>query len=142
MTGRSVTILLVDDDKVDIMAIRRAFRELRIANPVIEAHNGLDALALLRGEDGVQPLSAPCLILLDLNMPMMGGLEFLETLRNDSELKRNIVFVMTTSAAEEDLIRAYNFNVAGYILKHKIGQTFIECVAMLELYWRVIEFPV
>lgn len=142
MTGRTVTILLVDDDKVDIMAVRRAFRELRIANPVIEAHNGLDALALLRGADGSQPLPAPCLILLDLNMPRMGGLEFLELLRNDPGLRRNIVFVMTTSAAEEDLIRAYNFNVAGYILKNKIGQTFIEFVAMLELYWRVIEFPV
>ena len=82
-----------------------------------------------------------CLILLDLNMPRMGGIEFLEELRLDPELSRALVFVMTTSEAEEDRMRAYDRNVAGYILKHRLGQGFIEAVTMLDHFWRVVEFP-
>jgi CheY-like chemotaxis protein len=141
MTGKTVNILLVEDDKVDIMAIRRSFRERKIANPVIVAHNGIEALEYLRGDNGRQKISEPCLIMLDLNMPRMGGLEFLEVLRADALLRRHVVFVMTTSAADEDRIRAYDHNVAGYIVKERVGQNFIESISMMELYWRVIEFP-
>lgn len=137
----TVTILLVDDDKVDAMAVRRSFANLRIANPMIEARNGIEALARLRGESGYERVPTPCLVLLDLNMPRMGGLEFLEELRADPVLQRTVVFVMTTSAAEEDRTRAYNKNVAGYLLKHRPGQSFLESISMLESYWRVVEFP-
>src|ERR1700722_9344510 len=141
MTGRTVTILLVDDDKIDAMAVRRSFRDLHIANPVIEARNGIEALDCLRGENGSARVPSPCLVLLDLNMPRMGGIEFLDELRRDPLLHRTLVFVMTTSAAEEDRMRAYDKNVAGYVLKHRVGQSFLDSISMLEHYWRVIEFP-
>lgn len=122
------------------MAVKRSFRELKIGNPVIEAHNGIEALQHLRGENGYEKVSEPLLILLDLNMPRMGGIEFLEELRRDPVLHSTLVFVMTTSAAEEDRRLAYQKNVAGYVLKNRLGQSFLEAIGMLEHYWRVIEF--
>ncbi len=142
MTDGTVTILLVDDDKVDTMAVKRSFRDLKIANPVIEAHNGIEALERLRGQNGYEKVPSPCLVLLDLNMPRMGGIEFLAELRLDPLLRHTLVFMMTTSAAEEDRMKAYDNNVAGYVLKHRPGQTFLDSISMLEHYWRVIEFPV
>jgi CheY-like chemotaxis protein len=139
--GNTVHILLVDDDKVDVMAVKRAFRELKIANPVVVAGNGIEALERLRGHNGYEKVPPPCLVLLDLNMPRMGGLEFLEELRRDEALRGTLVFVMTTSSAEDDRARAYDKNVAGYVLKHRPGQSFLEAIRMLEHYWRVIEFP-
>jgi len=141
MNDKTVTILLVDDDKVDTMAVRRSFRELRITNPVVETRNGIEALEQLRGENGRQKVASPYLVLLDLNMPRMGGLEFLAELRADPSLHRTVVFVMTTSAAEEDRMRAYDMNVAGYVLKHLPGQSFLDSIGMLERYWRIVEFP-
>ncbi len=136
-----VNILLVEDDDVDVMAVKRAFRNLKIANPLYEAKDGLEALEMLRGTGGQSPLPRPIVVLLDLNMPRMGGLEFLDELRKDPELHRCIVFVMTTSAAEEDRVRAYDRNVAGYVLKHSPGRSFMDAVSMLEHYWRVVELP-
>jgi CheY-like chemotaxis protein len=136
-----VTILAVDDDKVDMMAIRRSFRDLKIANTIVEAHDGIEALDRLRGENGCERVPTPCLILLDLNMPRMGGIEFLDELRHDPSLRRILVFVMTTSSAEEDRFRAYDHNVAGYIMKHRPGETFLEAMATLNAYWRILEFP-
>jgi CheY-like chemotaxis protein len=141
MNNRLVNILLVDDDRVDVMAVKRAFRNLKIANPVTEARDGIDALRCLRGESDSAPLPLPHLVLLDLNMPRMGGLQFLEELRKDPLLHPTLVFVMTTSAAEEDRMRAYAFNIAGYVLKYRIGESFMEAISMLQHYWRLIEFP-
>jgi CheY-like chemotaxis protein len=141
MTGKPVSILLVDDDKVDAMIIKRSFHELRISNPVIEAHDGLEALERLRGQNGYEQVPSPCLVLLDLNMPRMGGIEFLGEVRRDPSLRRLVVFVMTTSLATEDRKRAYDQNVAGYLLKSGPGQRFAELVGMLQHFWRAIEFP-
>jgi CheY-like chemotaxis protein len=141
MTTNTVTILLIDDDKVDAMAVRRSFRDLKIINPIIEAHDGIEALERLRGENGFEKVPLPCLILLDLNMPRMGGIEFLDVVRADPALRRTLIFVMTTSAADEDRVSAYDRNVAGYVLKHRIGRTFLDSIGMLEHYWRVVEFP-
>jgi CheY-like chemotaxis protein len=141
MKDNMVTILLVDDDKVDTMAVRRSFRELNIPNPVIATRNGIEALECLRGENGHEKVPSPCLVLLDLNMPRMGGIEFLGELRNDPALRRTVVVVMTTSEAEEDRVRAYDKNVAGYVLKHRPGQSFLDSIGMLQHYWRTIEFP-
>jgi CheY-like chemotaxis protein len=141
MNDNTVTILLVDDDKVDVMAVKRSFRALKIANPVLEARNGIEALERLRGQNGYEKMPSPCLVLLDLKMPCMGGIEFLEELRRDDELRGTVVFVMTTSSADDDRARAYDKNVAGYVLKHRPGQSFLEAISMLEHYWRVIEFP-
>ena len=136
-----VNILLVEDDEVDVMAVKRAFRELKIGNPLFEARDGIEALALLRGTQTRPAISRPTLILLDLNMPRMNGLEFLDELRKDAELHRSVVFVMTTLAAEEDRVRAYNHNIAGYVLKHSPGRSFMEAIGIIEHYWRLIEFP-
>lgn len=137
----AATILLVDDDAIDVDAIRRAFRKLEIVNPIAVARNGIEALEMPRGENDHAKLETPFLILLDLNMPRMGGIEFLKELRGDPELRRTLVFVMTTSAAEEDRERAYEYNVAGYVLKDRPRQTFVQSIAALESYWRTIELP-
>jgi CheY-like chemotaxis protein len=137
----SVNILLVEDDEVDVMAVKRAFRELKIANPLTVAKDGIEALEILRGINGCSPIPRPLIILLDLNMPRMGGLEFLDELRKDPELHRCVVFVMTTSADERDRVRAYEKNVAGYVLKHNLEHSFMDAIAMLEHYWRVVELP-
>src|SRR5271168_4913831 len=127
-----VTIMVVDDDRVDTMAIRRSLRQLQITNPVIAAKDGIEALERLRGDNGQQKVNHPLLVLLDLNMPRMGGIEFLEELRRDPILQNTLVFVMTTSSLAEDRARAYAKNVAGYILKYRAGGDFQDAIGMLE----------
>lgn len=136
-----VDLLLVDDDEVDVQGLRRAFARGRIANPITVARDGIEALEILRGENGHAKLPRPHLILLDLNMPRMNGFEFLEALRADEELRAAIVFMITTSKAEEDKARAYGHNVAGYIVKQDPARTFMEAVALIESYWRIVELP-
>jgi CheY-like chemotaxis protein len=142
MIGENLNILLVDDDDVDLMSVRRSFRDLQIDNPVVEARDGIEALACLRGEQGFAPVKPPFLILLDLNMPRMGGIEFLHELRADPALRRSLVFVMSTSAADSDVRQVYEKNVAGYILKHRQGQSFKDSIGILSRYWKGIELPV
>jgi CheY-like chemotaxis protein len=137
----TVNLLLVDDDEVDVQGLKRAFTKSRIGNPITVARDGIEALEHLRGENGKAKLSKPHLILLDLNMPRMNGIEFLETIRADPELKTAVVFMITTSKADEDRMRAYGHNVAGYIVKQDPANTFMQAVAMLEHYWKIVEFP-
>ena len=134
-------LLHVEDDDLCIMGLTRAFKKAGIANPITFAHDGIEALQILRGTDGRKPFPHPYLILLDLSMPRMDGIEFLKELRKDEHLKRSIVFVMTTSDAEEDKTRAYDLGVAGYILKSNPANAFLEATALLDTYWRVVEFP-
>jgi len=134
-------LLHVEDDDLCIMGMARAFKMARIANPLSFAHDGIDALEMLRGTDGRERFPRPYLILLDLNMPRMGGLEFLNELRKDEALKRSIVFIMSTSGADEDKVNAYNLGAAGYILKTNPANAFLEATALLDAYWRVVEFP-
>jgi CheY-like chemotaxis protein len=138
---RTITILLVDDDTVDVIAIRRSFWQLKIANPLVVARNGLEALDILRGDNNHAKLEAPYLVLLDLNMPRMGGIEFLQELRRDPVLRRTLVFVITASTADEDRVCAYEKNIAGYIMKPESGDGFAAAISALESYWRAIEFP-
>ena len=136
-----VNLLLVEDDEVDVQGLKRAFAKSRIGNPITVARDGIEALEILRGENGQAKLAKPHLILLDLNMPRMNGLEFLEAIRADEDLKASVVFMITTSKAEEDKARAYEKNVAGYIVKQDAANTFMQAVALLEHYWKVVEFP-
>jgi CheY-like chemotaxis protein len=136
--GKEVTILLVDDDTVDAEAIIRALRKKKILNEVVHVKNGQEAIDALR--DGAK-VPVPRLILLDLNMPRMNGIEFLKYIREDAELNREVVFVLTTSALDEDRIAAYDFNVAGYILKDNVGEDFDKLLALMGAFWRVVEFP-
>jgi CheY-like chemotaxis protein len=134
-------LLHVEDDDLCLMGLHRAFKTARIANPVSYAHDGIEALEMLRGTNGRPRLPRPFLILLDLNMPRMDGIEFLKELRKDEDLKKSIVFVMTTSDADEDKVKSYNLGVAGYILKSNPANAFLEATALLDTYWRVVEFP-
>ena len=139
--SKMLHILLVDDDEVDVMNVKRAFRKNNIVNPLFVANNGVDALAMLRGT-GANPMPAERrLVLLDLNMPRMGGLEFLREIRNDPVLHALTVIVLTTSDDERDKVEAYNLNVAGYILKPVTFSAFVEAIATLNKYWAINELP-
>ncbi|VVB44512.1 Two-component system response regulator [Beijerinckiaceae bacterium RH AL1] len=137
----TVNLLLVDDDEVDVQGLKRAFAKGKIANPITVARDGIEALEILRGENGRTKLDKPHLILLDLNMPRMNGIEFLEAIRADEDLRSALVFMVTTSKAEEDKARAYGHHVAGYIVKQDPANTFMQAVSLLEHYWRIVEFP-
>lgn len=140
MSEKFLHILLVEDDEVDIKNVQRAFKKNHISNPLHIARNGLEALEMLRGTDGKEKLNPlPKVILLDLNMPKMGGLEFLQAIREDPVLKTISVFVMTTSDEESDKFAAYNLNVAGYILKPLSFERFVEAVSILNHYWTLCE---
>ena len=137
--SKPVTILLVDDDDVDVMGIERALKKLKIINLIQRARDGTEALEMLR-TPGV--VARPYLILLDLNMPRMNGIEMLHELRKDSNLSSSVVFVLTTSADDKDKVAAYSKHVAGYIIKKQVGDGFMQVMNMLEHYWRVVELPV
>lgn len=141
MEDKMINLLLVDDDEVDVMNVQRAFKKNNIANPLYVASNGLEALEILRGQGEQQLPPQRRLILLDLNMPKMGGIEFLRELRADPELKVIPVIVLTTSNEDSDKVEAYNFNVAGYILKPVTFSKFVETMAALNKYWMLSEMP-
>lgn len=141
MTENAINILLVEDDDVDRLRIIRALRKKNFDNPIHTAADGSEALELLRGKNGREGLPSPFLILLDLNMPCMGGIEFLETIRRDDDLKRSVVFVLTTSNDDRDKVAASDHNVAGYLLKSDIGNGFVEIVTMLEKFVVTVQFP-
>jgi CheY-like chemotaxis protein len=139
---RQLNILLVEDDELDVMNVQRAFKKNNIVNPLFVASNGLEALDILRGtHDAVQMPRERRLILLDLNMPKMGGIEFLAELRGDPTLAPTTVIVLTTSDEERDKVEAYKLNVAGYILKPVTLLAFVEIMATLNKYWTVNELP-
>ena len=138
MTTKPLNILLVEDDEVDVMNVRRAFQTNHITNPLFVAGNGVEALEKLRG--GEIP-GERRLILLDLNMPRMNGIEFLAELRGDPELAATPVVVLTTSNNDRDRVQAYDFNVAGYLLKPVTFSDFAELMAALNKYWTLVEMP-
>jgi len=133
-----VNILLIDDDDIDAKAVERGMRKLKLANPIFRAKNGLEALEILSDKTLI---SRPYIILLDLNMPLMGGLEFLQKVREDDDLKDAIIFVLSTSAADEDRVAAYKENIAGYIVKSDVKEGFDNVITMLDCYWRVVLLP-
>jgi len=135
---RVTNILLVEDDDIDVMNIRRAFEKGNLRNPLFHADDGLVALEMLRGD--LLPRDRR-LVLLDLNMPRMSGIEFLAELRADPELRSTPVVVLTTSDAERDRVEVYNFYVAGYLLKPVRFVAFVEIMATLNRYWTLMEMP-
>ncbi|MEM6649831.1 MAG: response regulator [Pseudomonadota bacterium] len=138
-TEKQVNLLLVEDDSADVMGIERALKSLKVSNPLTIANDGLEALDHLRGENGKEKLRAPYIILLDLNMPRMNGIEFLQEIRKDDELKTAVVFVLTTSSSDEDKVKAYEQNIAGYIVKNDPTKSFMEAVGLIDYYWSIVE---
>ena len=141
VNDQAVTILLVEDDEIDAEAILRAFKKHQISNPVTIARDGIEALDYLRGEDGLSAIARPYLILLDLNMPRMNGFEFLAELRADPTIADSIVFILTTSDLHEDKLAAYEHQVAGYTVKSRLGDSFVELATLVKAFEQIIEFP-
>jgi CheY-like chemotaxis protein len=130
-------VLLVEDDYVDAMTVKRAFSDLKVTNPLIHKLNGEEAMEYLRGEGGQKP----CVILLDLNMPKMNGIEFLKIAKTDDELKKIPVIVLTTSKSDEDRVETFGLSVAGYMIKPTDYKKFMETVRVIDLYWSLSELP-
>jgi CheY-like chemotaxis protein len=137
----TVNILMVEDNEVDIEGVQRAFQRHKIRNPIMVARDGLEALEMLRGNGRAAPVARPYMVILDLNLPRMDGIEFLHELRRDPALQDSIVFVLTTSQDDDDKLASYGLNVAGYMVKSRIGEGFLGLCEMLDCYWRVVEFP-
>jgi len=138
---KDVGVLLVEDDEVDQMAVQRAFRQLNIKNPLVIANDGIEALEFLQKMNGGD-LQRPFLIVLDLNMPRMNGIEFMKQIRADEDLKNSVVFVLTTSRDDKDLRQAYDLNAAGYVVKSSLAGSFANAVEMMRHYWKTVELPV
>ena len=138
MAARPLNILLVEDDDVDVMNVSRAFERANITDPVVRAADGVEALELLRS--GTTPAER-LLILLDLNLPRMNGIELLHELRSDPSLRRIPVVVLTTSNDERDKVEAFELNVAGYLLKPTTFTDFVELMVALNGYWTRAEMP-
>lgn len=137
MTSREISILLVEDDEVDQINVKRAFKKNRVSNSLFIAQNGIEALNMLRsGEISLNPNP---IVLLDINMPKMGGIEFLREIRNDEKLRSLTVFILTTSNDDRDKLAAYDLNVAGYILKPVLFEDFVRSVKTLGDYWGIVE---
>ena len=105
-------ILLVEDDSVDAMTVKRALKELNVTNQLVHSINGEQALEYLKTDNNKKP----CVILLDLNMPKMNGIEFLQAIKEDEKLKRTPVVVLTTSNEQDDITTSFRFSVAGYMV--------------------------
>jgi CheY-like chemotaxis protein len=135
---RTLNILLVEDDEVDVMNVQRSFKKNNISNPLYIAGNGVEALEMLR--NGSVPAQNR-LILLDINMPKMNGIEFLRELRADPALRANPVVVLTTSNDDKDRMETYQLNVAGYLLKPVTFSSFVELMLALNKYWMLVEMP-
>jgi len=135
---RVLNLVLVEDDEIDVMNVRRALERAHVTNPLFVANNGLEALELLRSDAVPRDRR---LVLLDLNMPKMNGIEFLRELRKDPVLHHTPVVVLTTSDDERDKVNAYDLNVAGYLLKPVTFMNFVDVMAALNKYWALVELP-
>ena len=138
MSTPDVTLVLVEDDDVDAESVQRALARARIRNPLVRVRDGIEALELLRGSSERAALAPPYLLLVDLRLPRMDGLELIRTLRADPRLARTVVFVLTTSGREKDKLQAYDSNVAGYIVKGETGSDFQQLMQLLEYYLLIV----
>ncbi|MDV7188011.1 response regulator [Lutibacter sp. TH_r2] len=137
MKKSKLSILLIEDDKIDVLTIKRAFKELNITNPLHIRENGIEGLEFLNNSKN----NKPGIILLDLNMPKMNGIEFLQERQKNDLLKLIPAVVLTTSKAEQDKIESYKLGVAGYMIKPVDYIQFVEVIKTIELYWTLSELP-
>jgi CheY-like chemotaxis protein len=141
-TTQHLNILLVEDDEVDVMNVQRALKKNKATATLHLAANGLEALEMLRNNSHIsQNDNSRLLILLDLNMPEMGGLEFLKELRADPILHKLPVVILTTSMQDSEIAAAYEYHVAGYIIKPIGFSSFVEKIDALNRYWAMSELP-
>ncbi len=136
-----IQMILIEDDEVDAEVIDRACRAIGAPIQITRFRDGREAIDALRGPFGRNAVTNPYLILLDLNLPRMGGIAFLDELRADPSLRRSIVFALTASEADEDKLAAYDRRVAGYLVKGTLGQDYTALTSLLSVYEKAIEFP-
>lgn len=134
---KAASILLIEDDDIDAKGVERALRKLKISNPLLRAKDGIEGLEMLANKT----LEKPFIVILDLNLPRMSGLEFLERLRKNQLWDDTVVFILTTSKDDQDKYAAYKQQVAGYVVKEKLDQGFDDLIALLDHYWRIVELP-
>lgn len=130
-------ILLVENDNVDAMTVKRALQDLKVVNPLVRSNNGREALEYLRNEDNKRP----CVVLLDLDMPETNGVEFLKTVKADEKLKLIPVIILTVSSDEQDIVQTFNLGIGGYIIKPIDYWKFVEAMRTLAMYWTLSELP-
>lgn len=130
-------ILLVEDDLVDAMTVERALKEIHVTNTLYTVRDGEEALEFLRDPANAEP----GIILLDLNMPRMNGIEFLKVAKSEEGLKQIPVVVLTTSKDERDRVESFNLGIAGYMIKPVDYLQFVEVVRAIDLYWTLSELP-
>ncbi len=130
-------ILLVEDDKVDTMTVKRALKEVKVTNKLLTCSNGEEALEYLKDANN----DRPCIILLDLNMPKMNGIEFMREARKAEMLNGIPVIVLTTSKEEQDRMESYDLCAAGYMLKPVDYRQFVEVIKAIDVYWTISQLP-
>lgn len=141
-TTQHLNILLIEDDEVDVMNVQRALKKNNATSILYRAANGIEGLAILRNNQQIaKENDSRLLILLDLNMPKMGGIEFLKELRADPNLCHLPVVILTTSRQDSDRSAAYQYNVAGYLVKPITFSSFVETIDVLNRYWSMSEMP-
>ena len=140
MKAHRMTLVLVDDDLLEAAAVRRAMERVGLDWELRDFTDGRLALSALR-EEGEGAIRQPFLILLDLAMPRMNGIEFLLRLRADAELRDAVVFVLTTSEDTRDMRAAYALNAAGYFLKSRSGTDYEEALGLLKRYETLVSLP-
>jgi CheY-like chemotaxis protein len=137
----TIKILLVEDDDIDAATVMRGLSSAKIANPVVRARDGIEALEILKGTNGREKLQSPYLLLVDIRMPRLDGLGLIREVRNTPSLQRTVIFVLTTSDSDRDRAAAYDGHVAGYILKSHTNQQFLQLARMLEYYLLIVSPP-
>ncbi len=133
----SKPILLVEDDSVDVMTVKRALKELDVTNPLVSTGDGEEALEYLYHPAATKP----CVILLDLNMPRMSGMEFMKIAKSDESLKTIPIIVFTTSNTEQDITKSFELGAAGYMVKSVDYSKFIETIKTIDSYWSLSKLP-
>lgn len=135
------TVLLVDDDDVALEGVQRSFRRHEVPCRTLTAANGIEALDILQGRNPEKCVATPYIVLLDINMPGMDGFQFLERVRADAQLNRAVVFILSTSAREQDRVRAYDSHVAGYMVKSSLGPQYVRLAEFICKYANTQQLP-
>ena len=133
----SKPILLVEDDTVDVMTVKRVLKDIQVTSELVQAGDGEQALAYLRDDGNAKP----CIILLDLNMPKMNGIEFMRIVKADEALQRIPIVVLTTSNSDQDISKSFELGAAGYMLKSVDYKKFVEIIKTIDLYWTLSRLP-
>ena len=141
MNMQQVTILLIEDDDIDAMTVERGLLNAKIKNPVVRAHDGIEAMEMLLGTNNRDTLDPPYLLLVDIRMPRLDGLGLIRRIRSNPMLHRTIIFVLTTSDNDRDRTAAYDAHVAGYIVKTNAPDQFHALAKMLEYYMLIVAPP-